>query len=63
MNCIAKAGLVVGTAAVLAFAAMAQKKNKEELPEAVIHAKYVYVEAYDGPGRTKLTICETRHRA
>ena len=49
MPSIAKSGLVFAAAAVLAIPATAQKKNKEKVPEAAIQAKYVYVEAYDGP--------------
>src|SRR5579862_133751 len=49
MKSITQVSLIIGSAAVLAFPAAAQKKNKDEVSEAVTNAKYVYVEAYDGP--------------
>jgi len=49
MKSITQVCVLIGAAAVLAFPAAAQKKNKDEVSEAVTNAKYVYVEAYDGP--------------
>ena len=49
MKSITQVSVLIGAAAVLAFPAAAQKKNKDEVSEAVTNAKYVYVEAYDGP--------------
>ena len=49
MNILSRFCLFCGAAAILAFPALAQKKNKDHISDAVLHAKYVYVEAYDGP--------------
>jgi hypothetical protein len=46
---ITTAGVLIGAAAVLAIPAAAQKKNKDEVSESITNARYVYVEAYDGP--------------
>ena len=49
MKSLTQAGVLIGAAAVLAIPAAAQKKNKDEVSESITNAKYVYVEAYDGP--------------
>src|ERR1700751_1587734 len=49
MKSIIQASVLIATAAVLAIPAVAQKKNKDEVSEAITNAKSVYVEAYDGP--------------
>ena len=49
MKSITQAGVLIGAAAVLAIPAAGQKKNKDEVSESITNAKYVYVEAYDGP--------------
>ena len=49
MKSITQVGVLIGVAVVLAVPAAAQKKNKDEVSESITTAKYVYVEAYDGP--------------
>ena len=49
MKPLSRFGMLCSAAAVLSVPALAQKKNKDQVPEAVLQARYVYVEAYDGP--------------
>ena len=49
MKSIAQVSLLIAAVAVLAIPAVAQKKNKDEVSEAVTNARYAFVEAYDGP--------------
>jgi hypothetical protein len=49
MKSISQVGMLIGAAAALAIPAVAQKKSKDEVSESITNAKYVYVEAYDGP--------------
>ena len=60
MNPLSRFCMLRSAAAVLSIPALAQKKNKDQVPEAVLHAKYVYVEAYDGPEWTLRLTCEDR---
>lgn len=50
MKSITQVRVLIGAAAaVLAIPTVAQKKTKDEVSEVITSAKYVYVEAYDGP--------------